>query len=75
MKNSILPIIAFLAAISAFVLLPVSAVAATIAVSVTGILALLAGDYARSVEPVRAPAPVVPFDLSRLALTECRVAA
>jgi hypothetical protein len=61
MKTSILPSIAFLAAMAAFVFLPVSAVAASIALSVVGILSILAADYGRDLEPVRAPAQVIAF--------------
>jgi hypothetical protein len=61
MKANALPIIAFLAAIAAFVFLPVSAVAASIAVSVTGIVSVLAGDYGRSIEPVRVGSRLIPF--------------
>lgn len=62
MKTTILPIIAFLAAIAAFVLLPVSAVAASISFSVIGMLCVIAADYGRSIEPVRVESPVIPFN-------------
>jgi hypothetical protein len=62
MKTNALPIISFLAVIAAFVFLPVSAVAASIAVSVTGMVSVLAGDYGRSIEPVRAESQPIPFD-------------
>jgi hypothetical protein len=66
MKTNILPLIAFLAAIAAFAILPVSAVAASFAVTVTGILSILFSDYGRSLEPVRVPAPVLPFSLAAM---------
>ena len=75
MKTNALPVIAFLAAIAASVLLPVSAVAASIALSVTGMIAVLAADYGKTVEPLRAPATVVPFRASHAGLAECRAAA
>jgi len=75
MKTPILPVIAYLAAVAAVTLLPVSAAAASIALSVTGMLSILAADYGRNLEPPRGPAPVVPIGLSRPALSECRVAA
>ena len=75
MKTTALPIITFLSAIAAFALLPVSATAATIAVTVTGILAILAGDYGRSREPLRVPAPVIALNLPRPAMGESRIAA
>lgn len=62
MKNNSLPAVALLAAVLACVLLPVSAAAASIALSVTGILAVLAADYGRSMEPVRAKSHVIPFN-------------
>jgi hypothetical protein len=75
MKTNLLPVIALLAAIAAFALLPVSAAAASIAVSVTGLASLLTADYGRNLEPVRAPAPIVPFGMSRPSLADCRAAA
>jgi len=75
MKTNSLPVIAFLAAIAAFVLLPVSAVAASIALSVTGMIAVFAADYGRTVEPLRIPAPVVPFRAPRAGVAECCAAA
>jgi hypothetical protein len=75
MKTNILPVIAFLAALAAFFLLPVSAVAASIALSVTGMVSVIAADYGRPAGALRAPAAVVPANLSRVALTGCRVAA
>jgi hypothetical protein len=53
MKSITLPVITFLAAIAAFVILPVSAPAAAIAFTVTGVLSILVADYGRSVETVR----------------------
>ncbi len=75
MKTKILPVIAFLTAIAAFALLPVSAAAASIAVSVTGLASLLAADYGRNIEPLDVRAPVVPFNLSHQAVDGCRTAA
>jgi len=75
MKTNVLPIIAFLAAIAAFIFLPVGAVAASIALSVTGMISVIAADYGRPVGPLVAPAPVVRVNLSRPALNEYRVAA
>ena len=62
MKNNSLPAVALLAAVLACVLLPVSAAAATIALSVTGILSVLAADYGRNMEPVRAKSHVIPLN-------------
>ena len=75
MKTSVLPIIAFLAAIAAFVFLPVSAVGASIALSVTGMLSVVGADYGRSIEPVRVPAQVVALDPERRPSVECPAAA
>jgi len=62
MKADILPSIALLATILACVLLPVSASAASIALSVTGMLSVLAADYGRNVEPVRVKPRLIPFN-------------
>jgi len=61
MKTNILPLIAFLAALGAILLVPVGAVAAAFAFTVTGVLSLLAADYGHTLEPLKARAEVVPF--------------
>jgi hypothetical protein len=61
MKSNSLLISAFLTAIAAVALLPVSGTAASLAITATGILTILFGDYSRNLDPVRASAPVVPF--------------
>ncbi len=75
MKNNTLTVITFLAAVAAFVALPLSATAACIAFTVTGTLTVLAGDYGRSLEPLRAEAPVIPFGPPACASRELRRAA
>jgi hypothetical protein len=75
MKTSSLPIIAFLAAIAAFVLLPMSAVAAGVTFSVTGMISVFAADYGRNLEPVRVTARVVPVEEARNTSVEFRAAA
>jgi hypothetical protein len=70
MKNSTLLFSAFLATLVAIVVLPVGAAAAAIAFTATGLLSVLVADYGRSIEPVRAPAQVVPFGSP-----DCRAAA
>jgi hypothetical protein len=62
MKTSSLPIISFLVALAAAIFLPISAIAASVLLTVTGVLAILAADYGRTIEPVRAAAAVVPFE-------------
>jgi hypothetical protein len=59
MNKGTLPIATFVAAIAAFALLPISAAAAGTAVTVTGVISILAADYGRSER--RAPADVLPF--------------
>lgn len=61
MKTSSLPVIAFLAAITAVALLPVSVAAATLAFTVTGLLPLVLADYGAAPRPRPARAPVVAF--------------
>ena len=62
MKTTILPITAFLGALAATLTFPVGATAAAFAFTATGLHAVFAADYGRTVEPVRVPAEVVPFD-------------
>jgi|CZKI01.1.fsa_nt_gi hypothetical protein len=75
MKTNSLPIIGYLAAIAAFALLPVSAVVAAIAFSVTGMISVFAADYGRNLEPVRVTAQVVALEDARLPSAELRTAA
>ncbi|HXQ81620.1 MAG TPA: hypothetical protein VN775_09925 [Opitutaceae bacterium] len=75
MKTNSLPLIAFLAVIAAFALLPVSAVAASIALSVTGVLSVAAADYGRNMEPIRAESRAVPIDAPGRPSAELREAA
>jgi hypothetical protein len=60
-RNSSLPILAFLAVLSAIILLPVGAAASSIALTVTGVLAVLTADYGRETAPLGLPANVVAF--------------
>ncbi|HEY1763777.1 MAG TPA: hypothetical protein VGF85_02565 [Opitutaceae bacterium] len=74
MKTSTLPIATFVAAIAAFALLPVSAAAAGAAITVTGIITILAADYGRAGR--RKPtAEVIPFTLAVAEPAQCRSAA
>lgn len=61
-RNSSLPILAFLAVLSAIILLPVGAAASSIALTVTGVLAILAADYGREMAPLSARSNVMPFE-------------
>jgi len=62
MTTNALPIAAFLAAAAAFFLVPVSALAASLALSMPGILAVLVADYGRNLGPARVQSRLVPFD-------------
>lgn len=68
MKNTSLPIIAFLAAIAAIALVPVGPAAASIAFTVTGLFAVLLADYGREMAPLEASSNVVPFDFAARSL-------
>lgn len=61
MKTHTLSIIAFLASIAAVALVPVSAAAAAVAFTVTGLLTTMVADYGRGAGRPMAPAPVVAF--------------
>ena len=72
MKTHLLPTAAFLGFIAAPILLPVSAAAASIVLTVAGMLSIFVADYGRALEPVRAEAPAIPFPApasARAALT------
>jgi len=75
MNTTILPSIAYAAAIAAFLLFPVVAVAASVGLSITGMLSIFIADYARTAGPFRVPAPADPARLPRLAQADCRAAA
>jgi hypothetical protein len=62
MKTESLPIKAFLAALAAIALIPVGPGAASIAFTVTGLLALLLSDYGRGMVPLRPSADVLRHD-------------
>ncbi len=74
-KTNSLPVIAFLAVIAALILVPVSAVVAGFAVSVAGTLLIVAADYGRSVEPVRAESRIIPFGAPGCSPVDLRKAA
>jgi hypothetical protein len=59
-SNSFL-ISAFLSAIAAIALLPVSATAAGLAITATGLLTVLFSDYGRAMGPVQVQSPLIPF--------------
>lgn len=64
MKNNSLPILAFLAVLAAAIFLPIGENAASIALTVTGVIAMLSADYGREMRPIRVPANIVPFEAS-----------
>lgn len=61
MNTNSLPVIAFLAAIAAIAIVPMSAAAACIALTTTGLLSTMVADYGRAKRPSLVLAPVVPF--------------
>lgn len=62
MKSHFFTNLSILAMIAAFLVVPVSAKAAVIAFTVTGILAVMMADYGRDLKPVRDRARLVPFE-------------
>jgi len=75
MKTNSLPVLSFLAALAGLVLLPLSVPAAAVAVTVTGLLPILAADYGRTVGRPQLRAPVLPFTPSRTESAGCLAAA
>lgn len=62
MKTNSLEIKAFLAVLMAIVFLPVSAAAAAIAFTVTGLGSVMLADYGRNLEPLRVSSEILPFN-------------
>jgi hypothetical protein len=66
MKPKLLNLFPIASAAAVILLVPVSTAAAGITFTIAGVITLLALDYGRSFEPLRARARVIPFgDLSR----------
>jgi hypothetical protein len=74
-KSTSLPIQAFLAVLVATIFLPISASVSCIALTIAGVLAMLAADYGRELAPLRVPAPVIAFEHSGRAAEKLDVAA
>jgi hypothetical protein len=64
MKNNSIPVLSFLAVLTATILLPVGAAAACIALTFTGVLALLVSDYGRELPALPASGNVIAVDFS-----------
>jgi hypothetical protein len=64
MKNNSILALSFLAVLTAALVLPISAAAACISLTITGVLAMLVGDYSRELGPVQATARVIPVDFA-----------
>jgi hypothetical protein len=65
MNTHSLPVLSFLAVLAASIFLPVSAGAASIALTVTGVAAILASDYGRNRATIPYASNVIPVDFSR----------
>ena len=75
MKTNILSISSVLAASAALVLASAGVIAAGIAFTVAGVLAIFAMDYSRTISPVRLPAEIIPFNPSGRSVPEMSAAA
>jgi hypothetical protein len=64
MNTTSLPILSFVAAVAASIVLPLSAPVACIALTVTGVAAMLASDYGRDSPPIQARADVIAVDFA-----------
>lgn len=67
MNSNLLTISTLLAAVAAFVILPMNAAASGIAFTVVGVLAVFASDYGRGAKAFGPGAEIVPFDAAGLA--------
>jgi hypothetical protein len=75
MKNLLLKNISILAVLASFLVIPVSTVAAGIAFTFTGVIAMLVADYGRTIHPITANADVVAFNMAPSELAEAPLAA
>jgi len=75
MKNTLTKNIPILAVLASFLLVPVSTVAAGVAFTFTGVIAMLVADYGRTIEPLTANADIVAFKASNCELAEAPLAA
>ncbi len=64
MKNNSIPALSFLAVLTATLLMPVGAAASCIALTFTGVLAILVSDYGRELPPLDMGDNVIPVDFS-----------
>jgi hypothetical protein len=64
MKNNSILALSFLAVLTATIILPVSAAAACISLTITGVLAILVSDYSRELRPLKVESQVIHVDFS-----------
>jgi hypothetical protein len=64
MKNNSIPVLSFLAVLTATILLPVGAAASCIALTFTGVVAILVSDYGRELPALQTGANVIRVDFS-----------
>jgi hypothetical protein len=64
MKNNSIPVLSFLAVLTATILLPVGAAASCIALTFTGVLAILVSDYGRELPALPTNGNVILVDFS-----------
>jgi hypothetical protein len=64
MKNNSIPALSFLAVLTATILLPVGAAASCIALTFTGVLAILVSDYGRQLPALEVGDNVIAHDFS-----------
>jgi hypothetical protein len=75
MKNTLIKNLSILAVLASFLVIPVSTVAAGIAFTFTGVIAMLVADYGRTIEPLTVNADVVAFKASGSELAQSPLAA
>jgi hypothetical protein len=64
MKTNSILALSFLAVLAAIIILPISAAASSIALTLTGVLAILVSDYGRELQPVQSGGRVIPVDFA-----------
>jgi hypothetical protein len=75
MNNNALAALSFVAVLAATVFFPIAPATSSFALTLTGVLAMLASDYGRELRPVRIRAEVIPVDFSGRGATQSNQAA
>jgi hypothetical protein len=75
MKNTLIKNLSILAVLASFLVIPVSTVAAGIAFTFTGVIAMLVADYGRTIEPLTIDRDIAALKAAHRELADAPLAA